>query len=238
MHASPTLQPRRNDPAPGDTRRADGAASGAARVRASVAEGAAEAMPLEVTVVMPCLNEADTLATCIRKALTAMKNAGIAGEVVVADNGSTDDSRAIAIAEGARLVPVADRGYGAALMGGIEAARGKYVLMGDADDSYDFGDLPRFVEQLRKGFQLVQGCRLPSGGGSVAQGAMPALHRWWGNPMFSWMARTWFGAPIHDVHCGMRAFTREFYGRLDLRCTGMEFASEMIIKATLLGGRT
>src|SRR6185503_13108999 len=171
MHASPTLQRRRNDPAPGDTRPADGADSGAAHVRASVAEGAAEAMPLEVTVVMPCLNEADTLATCIRKALTAMKNAGI------------DDSRAIAIAEGARLVPVADRGYGAALMGGIEAARGRFVIMGDADDSYDFGEVPAFVERLREGDDLVQGCRLESGGGRVLPGAMPRLHRWLGNPM-------------------------------------------------------
>ena len=237
MHASPTLQPRRNDPAPGDTRPADGAASGAAHVRASVAEGAAEAMPLEVTVVMPCLNEADTLATCIRKALTAMKNAGIAGEVVVADNGSTDDSRAIAIAEGARLVPVADRGYGAALMGGIEAARGRFVIMGDADDSYDFGEVPAFVERLREGDDLVQGCRLESGGGRVLPGAMPRLHRWLGNPMFSRIARRWFRAPVHDIYCGLRGFTKAFYQTLDQRCTGMEFATEMIIKASLSGAR-
>jgi glycosyltransferase involved in cell wall biosynthesis len=203
--------------------------------RASTLDGPRE---VELSVVMPCLNEAETIGTCIAKARRAMDDAGIDGEIVVGDNGSTDRSREIAESLGARVIPVPARGYGAALMGAIEGARGKYVLMGDADDSYDFGDLPRFVEQLRKGYDLVQGCRLPSGGGAVERGAMPLLHRWWGNPMFSWMARTWFGAPIHDVHCGMRAFTREFYGRLDLRCTGMEFASEMIIKATLARGRT
>ena len=140
--------------------------------------------PLEVTVVMPCLNEADTLATCIRKALAAMESAGIAGEVVVADNGSTDDSRAIASAEGARVVLVANRGYGAALMGGIEAAHAEFVVMGDADDSYDFGEVPRFVERLREGYDLVQGCRLESGGGRVLPGAMPRQHRRHGNTIF------------------------------------------------------
>ena len=167
--------------------------------------------PLELTVVMPCLNEADTLATCVRKALTAMRNAGIAGEVVVADNGSTDDSPAIARAEGARLVPVADRGYGAALMGGIDAARGRFIVMGDADDSYDFGELPKFVERLREGYDLVQGCRLESGGGRVLPGAMPPLHRWFGNPMFSRFARRWFRAPVHDIYCGLRGFTKTLY---------------------------
>ena len=184
---------------------------------------------------MPCLNEADTLATCIRKALTAMRHAGIAGEVVVADNGSTDDSPAIATAEGARLVPVADRGYGAALMGGIEAAHGRFVIMGDADDSYDFGEVPTFVERLREGYDLVQGCRLESGGGRVLPGAMPRLHRWLGNPMFSRIARRWFRAPVHDIYCGLRGFTKALYQTLDQRCTGMEFATEMIIKASLLG---
>ena len=193
--------------------------------------------PREVTVVMPCLNEADTLATCIRKALAAMRNAGIAGEVVVADNGSTDDSPAIARAEGARLVPVADRGYGAALMGGIEAAHGRFVIMGDADDSYDFGEVPTFVERLREGYDLVQGCRLESGGGRVLPGAMPRLHRWLGNPMFSRIARRWFRAPVHDIYCGLRGFTKTLYQKLDQRCTGMEFATEMIIKASLSGAR-
>ena len=193
---------------------------------------------IELSVVLPCLNEADTLATCITKAQRALASANIRGEVVVADNGSTDGSQDIATSLSARVVPVGTRGYGAALMGGIEASRGRYVLMADADDSYDLGELPKFLEQLRGGFDLVQGCRLPSGGGSVARGAMPLLHRWWGNPMFSWMARVWFGVHLHDVHCGMRAFTRALYDRLGLRCTGMEFASEMIIKATLGNAHT
>jgi glycosyltransferase involved in cell wall biosynthesis len=192
---------------------------------------------IELSVVMPCLNEADTLATCIEKAKRAITDAGIDAEIIVADNGSTDGSQAIAEQHGARLVPVPDRGYGAALMGGIAAARGRYVIMGDADDSYDWGEIPRFVAKLRDGFELVQGCRLPSGGGTVAPGAMRVLHRWWGNPMFSAMARLWFRAPIHDIHCGMRGFTRELYGKLEQRCSGMEFASEMIIKATFQGAR-
>jgi glycosyltransferase involved in cell wall biosynthesis len=192
---------------------------------------------IELTVVMPCLNEADTLATCIDKAKRALAEHGIVGEIVVADNGSTDGSQAIAERHGARVVPVADRGYGAALMGGIAAARGRYIIMGDADDSYDFGEIPRFVAKLRAGYELVQGCRLPTGGGAVAPGAMPVLHRWWGNPMFSAMARLWFRAPIHDIHCGMRGFTRDLAVRLKQRCSGMEFASEMIIKATFMGAR-
>jgi hypothetical protein len=193
--------------------------------------------PVEVSVVIPCLNEADTLATCIRKASDGMARAGINGEIVVADNGSTDESPAIARAAGARLVPVAERGYGAALMGGIEAARGRFIVMGDADDSYDFGDVPAFIERLREGFDLVQGCRLPSGGGRVLPGAMPPLHRWFGNPMFSRVARAWFRAPVHDIYCGLRGFTKVLYERLDQRCTGMEFATEMIVKASLTGAR-
>lgn len=191
----------------------------------------------ELSVVMPCLNEAETLGTCIAKARRAMTEAGIRGEIVVADNGSSDGSQAIAEREGARVVPVAARGYGSALMGGIAAARGRYVLMGDADDSYDFLEVPRFMQPLREGAELVQGCRLPSGGGTIAEGAMPFLHRWWGNPMFSAMARQWYGAPTHDIYCGMRAFRRELVDRLDLRCTGMEYATEMIIKATIHGAR-
>ena len=186
---------------------------------------------------MPCLNEAETLGRCIEKARRAMAAAGIAGEVVVADNGSTDGSIGIAAAAGARVVHVAERGYGNALMAGIAAARGRFVLMGDADDSYDFLEVARFVEPLRAGADLVQGCRLPVGGGTVAPGAMPFLHRWWGNPMFSAMARWWYGAPIHDIYCGMRAFRRPLIDSLDLRCTGMEFALEMIIKATMNGAR-
>ena len=192
---------------------------------------------IELSVVIPCLNEADTLATCVRKALSALRDAGIAGEVIVADNGSTDGSVEIAEREGARVVRVPTKGYGSALMGGIESAKGRYILMGDADDSYDFGELAKFVMKLREGFDLVQGCRLPAGGGEVRTGAMPFLHRWWGNPMFSWMVQRWFHAPIHDVHCGMRAFTKELYVKLDQRCTGMEFASENVIKASIHGAK-
>ena len=183
---------------------------------------------------MPCLNEADTLETCIRKAQRALQEHGISGEVIVADNGSNDGSQAIAIQTGARLVNVPLKGYGNALMGGIAAARGRFVIMGDADDSYDFLELPRIVIKLREGFDLVQGCRLPSGGGEVKPGAMPFLHRWLGNPMFSFMIRRWFQASsIHDVYCGLRGFSKGLYDRLALRCTGMEFATEMIIKASL-----
>lgn len=192
---------------------------------------------LEVSVVMPCLNEADTVGTCVEKAWQALRKHNIPGEVIVADNGSTDGSQAIAIELGARVINVTALGYGRALMGGISAARGQFVIMGDADDSYDFLEIPKFIDKLREGYELVQGCRLPWGGGRVLPGAMPFLHRWWGNPMFSLMARIWFGAPIHDVYCGLRGFTKELYKRLDQRCTGMEFATEMIIKSSLYGIR-
>src|SRR5687767_4812590 len=191
----------------------------------------------EVSIVIPCLNEAETIETVIREAQAALEGSGIAGEIVVGDNGSTDGSQELASRLGARVIPVPTRGYGAALMGGIAASRGRYVIMGDADASYDFSAIPAFVAQLRAGNALVMGCRLPAGGGTVSSGAMPFLHRWWGNPMFSWLARNWFHAPINDVHCGMRAFGRAYVDGLDLRCTGMEFASEMIIKASLHGGR-
>ncbi|MEK7401590.1 MAG: glycosyltransferase family 2 protein [Gemmatimonadota bacterium] len=189
----------------------------------------------ELSVVIPCLNEAETIEIVIREAAEALKRSGIAGEIVVGDNGSTDGSQEIAKRNGARVVAVTSRGYGSALMGAIAASHGTYVIMGDADASYDFGALPEFVAELRAGAALVMGCRLPSGGGRVMPGAMPFLHRWWGNPMFSWMVRRWFRAPIHDVHCGLRAFTREAYESLGLRCTGMEFASEMVIKTALAG---
>jgi glycosyltransferase involved in cell wall biosynthesis len=192
---------------------------------------------LELSIVMPCLNEADTLAACVGKALRSLKEHNIAGEVIVADNGSTDGSVEIAQQAGARVVPVAAKGYGNALMGGIAAARGRFVIMGDADDSYDFLDLFKFVERLRQGHDLVQGCRLPSGGGTVLPGAMPFLHRWWGNPMFSLFSRLWFRAPIHDIYCGLRGFGRPWQQALNQRCTGMEFATEMIIKASLYGAK-
>jgi len=200
-------------------------------------EAAAPSIPpaCELTVVMPCLNEADTIEVCVSKAMRAIAAAGLDAEVVIADNGSTDGSQGLAEKLGARVVNVPAKGYGSALMGGIAAARGKFVIMGDADDSYDFLEIPKFVQELRRGFQVVQGCRLPSGGGTVLPGAMPFLHRWWGNPMFSIMARTMFRAPIHDIYCGMRGFTKEAYLSLDQRCTGMEFATEMIIKASRFG---
>lgn len=196
-----------------------------------------QATTLELSIVIPCLNEAETLGTCIEKAIRFIREHRIEGEVIVADNGSTDGSQTIADLFGARVVPVESKGYGNALMGGIAAARGRYIIMGDADDSYDFLDLGKFLDKLRQGYDLVQGCRLPWGGGHIVPGAMPFLHRWWGNPMFTFMARWWFRAPIHDVYCGLRGFTKALFQRLDLRCTGMEFATEMIIKASLYGER-
>jgi glycosyltransferase involved in cell wall biosynthesis len=193
--------------------------------------------PIEVSVVMPCLNEADTLAACIDKAQRALREHGIRGEVIVADNGSTDGSQDIARRMGARVVEVTARGYGNALRRGIAAARGTFVIMGDADDSYDFLELPKFVAKLRAGYDLAQGCRLPSGGGTIRPGAMPALHRWWGNPMFSAMVRRMFWAPIHDVYCGLRGFRKDLFDRLALRSSGMEFATEMVIKSSLQNAR-
>jgi glycosyltransferase involved in cell wall biosynthesis len=189
---------------------------------------------IELSIVMPCLNEAETVSICVQKAISWLEAKAICGEVIVADNGSTDGSGGLSEKVGARVVRIPDSGYGCALMGGIECALGKYVIIGDADGSYDFSRLDGFLEQLRAGYELVQGCRLPSGGGQVMPGAMPFLHRWIGNPFFSFLARRWFSAPIHDVYCGLRGFTREFYHRLNMQCTGMEFAVEMVIKASLL----
>ena len=191
----------------------------------------------EVSVVMPCLNEADTLARCIDQARRALHDHRITGEIIVADNGSTDGSQEIARRMGARVVEVQAKGYGNALRGGIAAARGTFIVMGDADESYDFLELPKFVEKLRQGYDLAQGCRLPSGGGTVRPGAMPRLHRWWGNPMFSAMVRTMFWAPVHDVYCGLRGLRKDLFDRLDLRSSGMEFATEMVIKSSLQNAR-
>jgi len=185
---------------------------------------------LELTVVMPCLNEAETLAVCVDKAMAALRDNGIAGEVVVADNGSTDGSQQIALEHGARVVPVPVRGYGAALNAGILAAQGKYVLMADADDSYNFAHIPRFLGALRNGADLVMGNRFAGG---IMPGAMPFLHKYLGNPVLSWMGRTLFHTPVGDFHCGMRAFSKSSYESLALRTTGMEFASEMVVKASL-----
>ena len=194
-------------------------------------DSAAEA-GLEVSILMPCLNEAETIAGCVREALAALAAAGVAGEVLVADNGSSDESPALARAAGARVVEVPGRGYGNALAGGIAAARGRYVLMGDADGSYDFGELPRFLGPLRGGADLAMGCRLPAGGGRILPGAMPWKHRWIGNPLLTFLGRLFFTAPIHDFHCGLRAFRREALLGLGLQCPGMEYASEMVVRAT------
>jgi glycosyltransferase involved in cell wall biosynthesis len=193
--------------------------------------------PIELSVVIPCLNEAETIGACVATALRTIGEHNISGEVIVADNGSSDGSTEIALEAGASLVRVATRGYGNALMAGIEAARGNFIIMGDADGSYDFNAIPAFLDQLRRGFDLVQGCRLPAGGGTVAPGAMPFLHRHLGNPLFSFLARRWFSSSIHDVYCGLRGFTKSHYQRLEQRCTGMEFATEMIIKSCLFGAQ-
>jgi glycosyltransferase involved in cell wall biosynthesis len=192
---------------------------------------------IDLTIVMPCLNEAETLAGCIEKARLGIQRSGMRGEILVADNGSKDDSVRIAEKLGARIVHVKEKGYGNALRGGIQAASGKWIIMGDADGSYDFLATDRFVKKFQEGFELVTGCRLPRGGGKILPGAMPFSHRWLGNPLFSRMARHMFAAPVHDVYCGLRGFTRELYNRLDLQCEGMEFATEMIIKASLDGAR-
>jgi hypothetical protein len=185
---------------------------------------------VELSVVLPCLNERETLATCIRKAQSSISRLGIRGEVIIADNGSTDGSQAIARELGARVVDIPVRGYGAALQGGIEAARGTYVIMADSDDSYDLGGLDRFVVKLREGFDLVMGNRFQGG---IAPGAMPPLHRYLGNPVLTAVGRLFFRSPIRDFHCGMRGFRRDAILGLELRTTGMEFASEMVAKASL-----
>jgi len=185
---------------------------------------------VEISVVMPCLNEAETLGACIEKAQRALRESGIAGEVIVADNGSSDGSVEIAEQLGARVVKVEAKGYGNALGGGIAVAAGKYILMGDADDSYDFGHIPRFVEELRGGAELVMGNRFRGG---ILQDAMPPLHRYFGNPALSWLGRLFFRSQVGDFYCGIRAFRKEAYEKMGLRTTGMEFATEMVVKATL-----
>jgi glycosyltransferase involved in cell wall biosynthesis len=187
-------------------------------------------MTCELTILMPCLNEAETLETCIKMAQDFLGRNDIVGEVLVADNGSTDGSQAIATRSGARVVAVRDKGYGAAVLGGIRAAHGKCVIMGDADASYDFSRLDLFVEKLREGYELVMGNRFKGG---IAPGAMPPLHKYLGNPVLSGIGRLFFRSPCKDFHCGLRGFNREAVMRLDLQTTGMEFASEMVVKASL-----
>jgi glycosyltransferase involved in cell wall biosynthesis len=187
--------------------------------------------PIELSVVMPCLNERNTVGTCVRKAIDTMRRSGIRGEVIVADNGSTDGSQEISEAEGARVVRIAAKGYGNALMGGIMAAGGEYVVMGDADDSYDFTHIPRFIEKLRAGSDLVMGNRFQGG---IADHAMPPLHRYFGNPAFTAMGRLFFHSPCGDFYCGLRGFRKDSFLRMDIRSTGMEFACEMVVKASML----
>jgi glycosyltransferase involved in cell wall biosynthesis len=187
---------------------------------------------IELSVVMPCLNERETVGVCVRKAIEALKGEGISGEVIVADNGSSDGSVGLALAEGARVVNISEKGYGSALKGGILASRGEYVLMADSDDSYDFSHAGRFLDQLHTGSDLVMGNRFQGG---ISDQAMPFLHRYLGNPVLSGIGRLFFGSPCGDFHCGMRGFRRESFLRMDIRSTGMEFASEMVVKATLLG---
>jgi len=200
----------------------------------SQSDRAGTMQPVEVSVVIPCLNEANSLAFCVDKALKAFSASGLTGEVIVADNGSTDGSTEIAEERGARVVRVPERGYGAALRAGIAAARGSFIVMGDADDSYDFTDVPRFVEKLREGYEMVVGNRFRGG---IKPGAMPPLHKYFGNPGLTALLNTFFHARIGDSYCGMRGFTRALYDRLDVRSTGMEFALEMIIKAAQIGAR-
>ena len=184
----------------------------------------------ELTILMPCLNEAETIGICVEKARTFLESRGIDGEVLVADNGSTDGSQTIAERLGARVVSVPERGYGSALMGGIAAARGRYMIMGDADDSYDFSALDPFVSKLREGYELVMGNRFKGG---IERNAMPFLHRYLGNPVLSRIGRLFFGSPIGDFHCGLRGFNRDAIRGLGLTTTGMEFASELVVKSTL-----
>ena len=189
---------------------------------------------LELTILMPCLDEAETLAVCIDKARAYLAASGVDGEVLIADNGSADGSQAIAIAHGARVVNIASKGYGSALIGGIQAAKGEYVIMGDADDSYDFSALDGFLQRLRAGDELVMGNRFRGG---IAAGAMPPLHKYLGNPVLSTIGRLLFRSPIKDFHCGLRGFNRASIMGLHLQTTGMEFASEMVVKSTLGGLR-
>ena len=187
---------------------------------------------LELSIIMPCLNEAETLATCIGKARDYLERHKIAGEVLIADNGSSDGSQEIATNSGARVVPIPERGYGSALRGGIAAAKGQYIIMGDADDSYDFTNLSPFLEKLRQGYDLVMGNRFQGG---IQPGAMPVLHKYLGNPVLTWLGRLFFGSPCGDFHCGLRGFSKRAIEQLNLRTTGMEFASEMVVKASLYG---
>jgi glycosyltransferase involved in cell wall biosynthesis len=202
--------------------------------RAAKRSEPAPSIAVEVSIVMPCLNEAETLAKCIRHAQNAIAKGGFAAEIIVADNGSADGSQQIARKLGARVVEVPRKGYGSALIGGIDAAKGQFVVMGDADDSYDFEAIGPLIDKLRQGYDLVVGNRFMGG---IEPGAMPWSHRWVGNPVLTFISRVFFHAPVGDTHCGLRAFKKDAYEKMRLRATGMEFASEMVIKASLKGMR-
>jgi glycosyltransferase involved in cell wall biosynthesis len=189
-----------------------------------------QSRPVDVSVVMPCLNESLTLGTCIKKAQATIDRLGVRGEIIIADNGSSDGSQSLAESLGARVIPIETRGYGSALRGGIAAARGKYVIMGDSDDSYDFTQLEDFLSKLDEGYDLVMGNRFM---GEIKPRAMPFLHRFVGNPVLSWIGRLFFGCPVGDFQCGLRAFRKDAVDRLELQTTGMEFSTEMVVKATL-----
>jgi glycosyltransferase involved in cell wall biosynthesis len=223
------VRARESRPGPQPVGQAVPAADGSESGQEAVLQQSPE---IELSVVLPCLNEAETLEVCVRKAIASLERLGVVGEVVVADNGSTDGSQEIARAAGARVVDIPRRGYGAALRGGIEAARGRFVLMADADDSYALDDLGPFVDELRRGADLVMGNRFQGG---IKPGAMPFLHRYLGNPVLSWAGRLFFHIPVGDFHCGMRAFRRDRILELGMRTDGMEFASEMVVRAALNG---
>ncbi|MEO7932893.1 MAG: glycosyltransferase family 2 protein [Chthoniobacterales bacterium] len=194
-----------------------------------------KASAVTLSVIMPCLNEAETLVSCIRKARRSFEELGVSGEVVIADNGSTDGSQALAIAAGARVIAVEAKGYGNALRAGIEAAEGQWIIMGDSDDSYDFSKIAPFINALSEGYELVMGCRMPRGKGTIEKGAMPWKHRWIGNPVLSFIGKLFFKSAVNDFHCGLRGFSKRGYEKMALCTAGMEFASEMVIKSTLQG---
>src|SRR6476619_1864643 len=201
-------------------------------VQATPSEVKIDGNRTELSILRPCLNEAETLEICIKKAQKALDHLGVHGEVIIADNGSTDGSPEIAASLGARVIHVAEKGYGSALLGGIKAARGRYIIMGDADDSYDFTNLGPFLKKLRAGYELVMGNRFKGG---IAPNAMPPLHKYLGNPVLTGIGRLFFRSPCGDFHCGLRGFSKTAIQRLDLRTTGMEFASETVVKASLHG---
>jgi len=187
----------------------------------------------KISVIIPCLNEEETIGEVVRKAFYGIQKSKMIGEVIVADNGSTDRSKTIAASLGARVISIKNKGYGSAIRGGIKSSKGEFIVMGDADDSYDFRQIPHFTAKIKEGYELVMGCRLPSGGGKIMPRAMPWKNRWIGNPALSFLGRMFFKSNVKDFHCGLRAFTRKAFDKLKTQTTGMEFASEIVIKATL-----